>query len=69
MFECFNKYDTGFICVGCKPHPFGNEMYNFCGINSILWREQIVEGKYPPWQLGQKICRVGGYGGFNVKGV
>ena len=55
MMEWFNKYIPGFMCVGRKPHIFGNERHTiFCGLTSILWRSQIVEGKYRPRLLGQK---------------
>ena len=40
--------------VGCKPHPFGNEIQTiFCGLTSIFWKAHIVEGKYIPQQLYQ----------------
>ena len=55
MMDWFNKYAPGFMCVGSKPHPFGNERHNICcGLTSILWRSKIVEGKYCPQQIGQK---------------
>ena len=55
MIECFNKYAPGFIFVGRKHHPFGNEIHTICCVApSILWRSQIVEGKYRPQQLVQK---------------
>ena len=48
-----NKYAPGFICVERKPHPLGNERKTICGgLTSILWRAQIVEGKYRPGPLG-----------------
>ena len=51
----FNKYVPGFMCVGCKPHSFCNERHNICcGLTSILWRSQILEGKYRPGPFGQK---------------
>ena len=35
------------MCVGSKPHPFGNERHTICfGLTSIIWRAQIVEGEY-----------------------
>ena len=38
----FNEYATGFICVGRKPHPFGNEIHTVCcGLTSILRRYHI----------------------------
>lgn len=55
MMEWFNKYAPGFMCVGRKPHPFGNERHTICcALSSILWRAQIVEGKDRPTQLGPK---------------
>ena len=44
-----------FMYVGGKPHTFVNEIHTiFCGLTSILWRYQIVEGKYPPQNIGQE---------------
>ena len=44
-----------FMCVGNKPHPVGNERHTICcGLTSISWRDQTVEGKYCPQQLGKK---------------
>ena len=55
MMEWFNKWYPGFMCVGCKPHPFVNERHTMCcAITSILWRAQIVEGKDRSTQLGKK---------------
>ena len=55
MMEWFNKYAPRFMCVGRKPHTFGNERHTICcGLTYILWRAQIVEGKYRPQPLGQK---------------
>ena len=55
MMEWFNNYSPGFMCVGGNPHPFGNERrIIFCGLTSILWRAQIVEGKYCPPHRGAK---------------
>ena len=49
MIEWFNYYYPGFMCVGIKPRPFVNERHKICcGLTSILWRAQIVEGKYHP---------------------
>ena len=37
MMEWFNKYAPVFMCVGCKPHPFGNQRHDICcGLTSIL---------------------------------
>ena len=55
IMEWFEKYAPGFMCVGRKIHPFGNERHNICcGLTYILWRYQIVEGKYCPQPLGKK---------------
>ena len=55
MMGWFNKYSPGFMCVGRNPHLFGNERHIlFFGLVSILWREQLVEGKYFPPQRGAK---------------
>ena len=55
MMECLNKYCPGFMCVGLKPHPFGNERHTIsCALTSILFRDLIVEGKDRPKELGQK---------------
>ena len=44
------------MCVGHKPHPFGNYHHTiFCGINLVLWRAYIVEGKGRPEQLCRKM--------------
>ena len=54
MMQWINKYAPGFMCASSKPHPFVNERHNiFCGSTYILWRVQIVEGKYSPGPLGQ----------------
>ena len=37
IMEWFNKWSPGFMCVGRKPHPFGNERHKiFCALTSIL---------------------------------
>ena len=55
VMEWFNKWSPVFMCVGRKPHPFGNERHTICcALTSILWRAQIVEGKYRPTELGKK---------------
>ena len=55
MMDWFNKYLTGFMRVGRKPHPFGNERHAICcGLTSIFWRDKIVEGKYRPRPFGQE---------------
>ena len=53
--EWFKKWDPGFMCVSCKPHPFGNERHTICcALVSIMWRAQIVERKDKPTKLGLK---------------
>ena len=55
MMKWFNKYATGFMCVGRKLHTFGNTRHIICfGLSSILWISKISEGKYRPLKLGQK---------------
>ena len=47
MIEWCKKCMPRVMCVGSKPHPFGNERHTICcGLMSFLWRAQIVEGKY-----------------------
>ena len=42
MMDLFNKYAPIFMCVGRKPHQFGNERHAICcGLMSILCRSQI----------------------------
>ena len=37
------------MCVGRKPHPFGNERYTIdCGLSTIMWFAEIVEGMDKP---------------------
>ena len=56
MMEWFNKWDPGFMCVGCKPYPFGNEWHTiFCALASIMWRAQIMEVKDMPTQIDGEL--------------
>ena len=49
MMEWLNKYCPGFMCVGRKPHPFGNECHTISfAFTSILFRDLIVKGKDRP---------------------
>ena len=42
------------MCVGHKPHPFGNEMHTIaCGLSTIMWFSQIVEGRDLPCKRGR----------------
>ena len=56
-----HKYCPGFMCVGRKPHPFGNECHTIrCALTSILFRSLIVEVKDRPRELGQlKYTKLG----------
>ena len=55
MMECLNKYAPVFMCVVNKPHTFGNERHTICCcLTSILWINQIMEGKDSPQHLGHK---------------
>ena len=43
------------MCIVRKPHTFGNERHTIVfGLNYILWRAYIMEGKYSPQQIGEK---------------
>ena len=43
------------MCVGRKPHTFGNESHTICcGLTYIFWRAHTVEVKYCSRPLGQK---------------
>ena len=49
MMKWFNKYVPRCMCVGCKPHPFGDQRQTVCcGSTYILWRSHILEGKDCP---------------------
>ena len=47
----------GWMCVGRKPHPFGNERHTLaCGKSTIMYRVELVEGCDRPLSL-KKIIR------------
>ena len=49
MMEWFNKYVPSFMCIGNKPHNFGNERHTIgFGLTYILSLSQIGEDKYFP---------------------
>ena len=57
MVEWLNKYGPGWMCVPCKPHPFGNEYHTIANgdhKSPILYRVELVERKDRPRQLGKK---------------
>jgi hypothetical protein len=49
------KNCPGFMCVGRKPHPFGNEYHtNCCAETKIMFFMEIVEGKVSPCLRARK---------------
>jgi hypothetical protein len=44
MMEWLNQFTCpGFMCVGRKPHPFGNERHTICcALSTIMWHAEIV---------------------------
>ena len=48
--EWISKYTCpAWMCVGHKPQPFGNERHtSACGLSTIMWFVQIVEGRDHP---------------------
>ena len=42
------------MCVGCKPHPFGNERHIIaCELSTIMGFAEIVEGRDRPRECGR----------------
>ena len=42
------------MCVGRKPHPFGNERHTIaCGLSTIMLFTEILEGRYFPRERGR----------------
>ena len=42
------------MCVGRKTHPFGNERHTIaCGLSTIMWFAEIVEGRDLPRERGR----------------
>ena len=42
------------MCVGRKPHPFGNKRHTVdCGLSTIMWFAEIVEGRDCPCERGR----------------
>ena len=50
MQEWISKYTCpAWMCVGRKPHPFGNYSHTIdCGFSKIMWFAEIVEGRDRP---------------------
>ena len=55
MQEWISKYTCpAWMCVGRKPHPFGNERHTIaCGLSTIMWFSEIVEGRDHPRERGR----------------
>ena len=50
MLEWISKYTcTSWICVGHKPHPFGNMRHTIaCGLSTIMWFAEILKVRGSP---------------------
>ena len=58
----------GFMCIPCKPWPFGNEYQTICcAISGILYGAELVEGKDEPHSSG--FCVLQGLIELRKKGV
>ena len=56
IMDWYNNFYPEFMFVVQKPYPFGNERHTICcGINSILCKAHIFEGKERLAQLGPKL--------------
>ena len=53
--EWISKYTfPAWMCVGCKPHHVRNERYTIaCGLSTIMWFAEIVEGMDRPCERGR----------------
>ena len=45
MMEWFKKYAPIFMCVGRKPHPFGNERHIICFGFNVYFVESSDSGR------------------------
>ena len=53
MVKWLNEFSPGWMAVGRKPSPFGNEYHTMaCAVLHIIFWIEIVEGKDRPPQLG-----------------
>ena len=53
MVKWLNEYAPGWMAVGRKPSPFGNEYHTVaCGVIHVIFWLEIVEGKSRPPHLG-----------------
>ena len=55
MKKWISKYTcSAWMCVGRKSHPFGNERHTIaCGLLTIMWFVEIVEGRDRPCESGR----------------
>ena len=54
MVKWLNEYAPGWMAVGRKPSPFGNEYHTIaCGVLHIIFWMECVEGKSRPPHLGE----------------
>ena len=62
MVKWLNEFSPGWMAVGRKPSPFGNEYHTMaCAVLHIIFWIEIVEGKDRPPQLGP-LLHVEGHG-------
>ncbi|EDQ84231.1 uncharacterized protein MONBRDRAFT_30469 [Monosiga brevicollis MX1] len=60
--------DPGFVFIGRKPHPVGNEYHAICDAETgIVYRIEMVEGKARPRQLPLKYAEHGQTGGLILR--
>jgi hypothetical protein len=53
MVKWLNEFSPGWMAVGRKPSPFGNEYHTMaCAVLHVIFWIEIVEGKDRPPQLG-----------------
>jgi Transposase IS4 len=70
MMTWTNKYSCpGFMFVPRKPHPFGNEWHTICcGLSSIMFSIELVEGKdRPPQREPIEFENLGKTGGLLLR--
>ena len=56
MVKWLNEFSPGWMAVGRKPSPFGNEYHTMaCAVLHVIFWIEIVEGKDRPPQLGPAL--------------
>jgi hypothetical protein len=56
MVKWLNEFSPGWMAVGRKPSPFGNEYHTMaCAVLHVIFWIEIVEGKDRPSQLGPPL--------------